>query len=357
MKMHSTVVFASFAVWLLVVPTPMNGEETPRLVLRSGNSRTASRTDSQAIDAGAPRATVTLHSSASPTNTLGVPSRFGYWNYVTLGPRPSINADETWDVRQTPGGKKVLRFLKNLAQGNEGSAKIVSLSINKKTAEIKGKASVRHRHVWPNSIKDVVAYDWTWSADFKFNPATQNGHAIFDLGRGVKLNTKDIERLLKAEWTKVVEDLVHGNPKWLVREFRNDYSNIKKSYGKQYGEKNVYFASKSFVDWASSERLAEWVLRGVSMGAPEAVSHAMGEVQEEAMKEAANLSKWLSERGINDAENITRNMLQGRRVNFPNVKLKGQTVTYTSKSTIGDISTPEIAVKHFAFVVIIEDTN
>ena len=253
------------------------------------------------------------------------------------------------------------KFLGSVAQGNKGRGGVKSMTLNMNTGDIRGSIYVRHWHQW--SYVDIfgtrqyqTAYDWTWKGKFAFNPKRATGHAVIDVGKGGKFNSKRIEQILGGDLSEILNMI--PNPVNSQKQFRNDYDHIRDSYYRNHGQPNVYFASKRFVDWASPERAGNWIQTGFASGGPAAVAQAMKEVKRESFREFSNLASWLSSRGVSDAKSVATQLLSGEKVGWPYMTVKWQTVGYYSRTFVaGRPVTPEIGVRHGAFVIIWKRAN
>jgi hypothetical protein len=86
--------------------------------------------------------------------------------------------------------KKVEDFLRNFAQGNEGSAAVTKAVINTDNGEVTVEAQIRSRHVIgrePFTNKPIVVIDWTVSGTISCNPRAGRVQGEVDFGRGIKV--------------------------------------------------------------------------------------------------------------------------------------------------------------------------
>ncbi len=257
------------------------------------------------------------------------------------------------DLKNQNCGKEVEKELKRMAQGNEGDAGLDALTFDPKTGEVRGEGWVQHKHVWRYTVlgarQHQTVYDWTWRGSFKFNVFTGEGRGTFDVGRGVKVKTETIERLLKGDITAILE--LVPNPGF-KKKMWNEYAALVADYERRYGRGNVYFASERFVDWASPETAGQRVISLVASGGASGGA-IMAEVSQEAMRELTALTAWLRAKGEREAEATARAILTGRRVDFPFLALKWQTVGYFSQNyLLGNKVGPEIRSTHAAFAIV-----
>ena len=94
--------------------------------------------------------------------------------------------------------QKVEDFLHDLGQGNDHSGTVDKATFNTATGELTVEVSVRSGHTWKAFGKRVVAYDWTVSGRGTYNVRTGKGDAELDLGRGVKVDVKEVAKLLAS---------------------------------------------------------------------------------------------------------------------------------------------------------------
>ena len=271
---------------------------------------------------------------------------------------------QTQDLRNTNGGRELLKVLKQLAQGNERSAGVDSLTADLRSGKVSGSVWIRHRQKIgkvggtagdllsrANVSPEVIAYDLTMRGNFAFNPKQGTGHITIDLGRGVKLDTKTVERLLDGDLSVVAD--AYPTFGFLEKRLWNDYDAIRRTYDERYGRGNVYVASKRFVDWATPETAGRWVVTAIATAGTAAVTSALRESQNMSMKEAAEIGVWLQAKGIRESAAVVRSILSGERVDWPYLAVKWQVVSYYSQNLVaGKLVGPQIPVSHAAFVLI-----
>jgi hypothetical protein len=264
------------------------------------------------------------------------------------------------DLKNSAGGQEVNRLLASLAQGNEGQGGLQSLSINVNTGEVSGSGYVRHHQAWDytdpifHTHQHQDVYDWTWNGSFSFNARTGSGHAVLDLGRGVQLDTRTIERLLRGDIGAAFEMIPNGG--LTTKQLHNEYEEIRDSFYRRYGSDNVYFASPDFVNWACPETAGNWVLEALASGGTLAVAHAMAQAESHALQELRPIVAWMERKGLGEAETVARQLLSGQRVELPYLAVKWQTVGYFSRNVVaGTPIGPWIRSTHAAFVLIWKD--
>ncbi len=271
---------------------------------------------------------------------------------------------QTQDLRNTNGGRELLNVLKSLAQGNERSAGVDSLTADLRSGNVNGSVWIRHRQKSAevggtagdllrraNVSREVIAYDLTMRGKFAFNPKRGTGHLTLDLGRGVKFDTKKVEQLLEGDLSVVAD--AYPTLGFLEKRLWNDYDTIRRTYDDRYGRGNAYVASKRFVDWATPETAGRWVLTAIATAGTAAVTSAIRESQNMSMKEAAEIGGWLQQKGIRESTAVVRSILSGERVDWPYLAVKWQAVPYYSQNLVaGRPVGPRIPVSHAAFVLV-----
>ncbi len=269
------------------------------------------------------------------------------------------NSDPVVDLTKLPSVASLNSLLKSLAQGNKGEGGVRSLKLNRQTGEVSGDLYVRHCHEWSYEIFGVrqfqTAYDWTWDGSFSFNLRTGSGHAVLDVGRGVKLDTRKIEAVLRGDLTHLLESVpTFGVTK---KEFHDEYERIRNSFYRDYGQQNVYFASEQFVGWATPETAGRMVFNAIMTGGESAAAGAMREISHKALEELNSLTAWLQRKGVMEAVSVARLLLEGQRVDWPFLAVKWQTVNYESRTVVAGVATPWISVRLAAFVIIWKGGN
>lgn len=269
------------------------------------------------------------------------------------------------NLRDTEAGRQVLQTLKGLAQGNEHDAGIDTLTLDIGSGRVHGKVWVRHRQSWGTlrvwipwplpshwEGRESVAYDLRQEAEFSYDGARNSGHITLDLGRGVRLDTTDIGRILDGKVLEVLAEKC-SNPDLVTSEFGDDYNQIVASYQKDYGPDNIYFASRPFVDWATPETAGRWLITAHLTGEKAALAQALVEVRHKALEEAGSFAAWLRSKGVQEAERAAQQILSGEQLDWPSLAETSQTVGYYSQRTVaGRWKTPLIRVTHGAFAII-----
>jgi len=289
---------------------------------------------------------------------------------------------QTIDIQSQPELQPIIEMLnqsliKELGHiGNEGEAHIESLTFNSETLEIQGVVVVIARHSWvkilvptfqdPGRRVEVKA-EKKLTGSFVFNVETQRLSGNLDFGEiglkgsfwGVDYNYRiarikiDLERFQRAiagDFIAMIELIPMPNLIEIVHQ--NEYKRIRQSKWDKYGRDNVYFASKEFVNWASSARVATWIGTGI-LTAGASVSLALAEVQSESMKELSAITIWLEAKGIENAESVAKKILTGEKVDWPFIKVEWQSIKYEVRYKIaGKPVSPWISDRHAAFYLV-----
>jgi hypothetical protein len=205
---------------------------------------------------------------------------------------PQLSLEKTLDFANTTVAQKLEEKLRNVAQGNERSAKVEKISVDRASGEVRGGFKVRHRQVSGKVFNlasgkhvPVVTYDLTQSGEFTFNIFTKELRGHLDLGRGVKVNLEDLRKLAEGDLT----------PLWTAAatlKQRSNYDGRVEAIRAKYGAANVLVASKAFVDWMGPETLLRWGTEAVlSSGA--SLSSIPNEVALKLRGETDFIRNWL----------------------------------------------------------------
>jgi hypothetical protein len=203
------------------------------------------------------------------------------------------------DMANTEVARKIEDKLRSLAQGNEKSAQVSRITVNRATGDVTGGFTVRHRQVWKiwdivlrRHVKNVV-YDLTQSGNFTFNIFSLDVRGSLNLGRGVRVNLADLKALSEGDltplWTAAVSARQRSNYDGRVADIRA-----------RHGAENVYVAPKSFVDWMGPSTLVRWGAEAVlSSGA--SLSTIPAEVANKVRAETLGITNWVRARVSNAA--------------------------------------------------------
>jgi hypothetical protein len=285
-----------------VLFTHTAGDVDARLLNASGNVLTSSTgtSDSERLSLqGRPAGTYFLevfgHASArnsyrlafqAPTGTTTAPS-------TPIRTNPGLSLEKMVDMANTEVARKIEDKLRSLAQGNERSAQVARITVNRATGDVTGGFKVRHRQVWKTPFGKVVAYDLTQSGNFTFNIFSLDVRGSLNLGRGIRVNLADLKALSEGDltplWTAAVSARQRSNYDGRVADIRA-----------RHGAENVYVAPKSFVDWMGPSTLVRWGAEAVlSSGA--SLSTIPAEVANKVRAETLGITNWLRARVSNAA--------------------------------------------------------
>jgi hypothetical protein len=222
-------------------------------------------------------------------------------DYPVTRTNPGLSLEKMVDMANTGAARKIQEKLRSLAQGNERSAEVTRITVDRATGDVTGGFKVRHRHVWrvwnPLTFRHekVVAYDLTQSGNFTFNIFSLEIRGSLNLGRGIRVNLQDLKRLSEGDLT----------PLWtsaITLKQRSNYDGRVADIRATHGAANVYVAPKSFVDWMGPSTLVRWGAEAVlSSGA--SLSTIPAEVANKVRAEALGIRNWLTAR-VRDAATV-----------------------------------------------------
>lgn len=269
------------------------------------------------------------------TGLIALPSSAAALVRGRATPRPEA-AVAVNDLRNSAFAGRLRGYLNQLAQGNEGSGSVERLTVDA-DGNVSGELRVLHRHVAGSFFgQKIVVYDLTQRASFDFNVREGVADVSLDLGRGVRVGTKQIRDMLDVFSVK------RGN----------EYKRIRDSYYKKHGQANVYFASKGFVDWAGPETAGRWVVTAVASGGSASLAQASQEARDRVRAELPRILNFLRSRGIREAGAVGERLLAGQSLRVPKLNLKWQTVAYTTTLEVAEVSLPSVKLRHAAFALV-----
>lgn len=277
--------------------------------------------------------------------------------------------------RRVAAIRQINSYLSSFAIGNQGSSRVNSITLNSDTLQIKGRATIIAKHSWgsiripsgaprcrafpfrceqPTKKVDIAAQK-TIPFTFKYNLQTGDIAARGSLGRirlnggsflgrryaidfgEIKIDLNRIERAIDGDLVAIVESI--PNPSAFSRlyrkDHRNEYDRIKQSYINRYGAGNVYFASRKFTEWASADTLARYLGQSFFSSGTASAS-LMRQISSQSTKEGMAIINWLEKKGVSNARNIAANILSGRRLEYPFLAVKWQTVGYFNRVRIAN---------------------
>jgi uncharacterized membrane protein affecting hemolysin expression len=219
-------------------------------------------------------------------------------DYPVTRTNPGLSLEKMVDMTNTGVARKIQDKLRSLAQGNEKSAEVTRITVDRATGDVTGGFQVRHRQVWKfwnpfkGETQKEVVYDLTQSGNFTFNIFSLEIRGSLNLGRGIRVNLQDLKRLSEGDLT----------PLWtaaITLKQRSNYDGRVADIRARYGAENVYVAPKSFVDWMGPSTLVRWGAEAVvSSGA--SLSTIPAEVANKVRAEALGIRNWLTAR-VRDA--------------------------------------------------------
>lgn len=270
----------------------------------------------------------------------------GKWTKST----PKLSLAATLDLTDSRVADAVEDKLSALAQGNESSASVDSLSVDLNTGDVSGSFTVRHRHVWKKYGQTVVVYDDKMHGDFRYNVYSGEIRGDLDLGRGAKVSLHDLYKVMQGDLTPIYANA-------LAARQRSAYDSVVDSLRDQHGKSNVYFASKSFVDWAGPETIVRWGAEAVlSDGA--SLSTVPNEVANKLRAELTGITNWLKSRVSDGTEKQLANKLvealaSRKNIDTPFFKVEWKKVSYWYESAlVSGIRTQSI--DHAAYALILK---
>jgi hypothetical protein len=195
------------------------------------------------------------------------------------------------------------------------------------------------------------------STDFDTQYNVQTGDLTklkvsFDLPKGwgsVDVNLGAIKAVMDGDIGAVLDLIPNGG--LVKRDTSSEYDARKKWFQDKYGGANVYFASSDFVRWAGLETAGNWVVGLIATGGSYAGQIA-NEALNEARKELTHITAWLQTRAGMAAAAAAQDLLNGKPIALPQLKLVWQKVMYHSHVVIAGRSLPDQPVPHAAFVLL-----
>ncbi|HEY7315400.1 MAG TPA: hypothetical protein VH643_39085 [Gemmataceae bacterium] len=265
------------------------------------------------------------------------------------------------DLRGTQMGKILTHWLESFAQGNKRAGRVEELSFNVKTHRLAARLYVKHCQSWGKVIPgqgEVELYSVTQRAIFHYDFRKGAGDFDIDLGPlAPRINTRTIEKLQEGDLVGIAEALaLEAVGKLWNHEEKDEYLQRVNQYRARYGAANVYFASKTFVNWATPETIGKYVLNGVVTGGASVYPQIMHDAEARAREELPALTEWLKTRGMANAESAARQLLTGRAPRWPFLKFEMLPVRYSSREKpLHAVTTPWRNVNHLAFAIVWSD--
>lgn len=267
------------------------------------------------------------------------------------------------DLRGTEMGKVLTHWLSSFAQGNKRAGRVDELSFNVKTRRLTVRLYAKHCQSWGKVIPgqgEVELYSVTQRAVFHYDFRKGSGDFDIDLGPlAPRINTRTLKKLQEGDLVGMAEALApEALGKAWNHEEKNEYDQRVSEFQRRYGARNVYFASKKFVNWASPETIGKYVLNGVITGGTSVYPQIMRDAETRAREELPALTAWLRQRGLGNADTAARQLLTGHTPRWPFIKFEMIPVRYSSREKpLHAVTTPWRNVNHLAFVIVWTDNE
>ncbi len=262
------------------------------------------------------------------------------------------------DLRSTRMGQVLSRWAYDFAQGNRRQGGVQQFTYNVKSQLLTLRLYARHRQSWGKVIPGmgpVDLYDVTQTAAFWYSFRKGSGGFDIDLGPlAPHVNSETLAKLEAGDLVGAAEAAAPGVGGMLLHHEQTDeYAQLLAQYQARWGAANVYFASKTFVDWAGPDTFARYVLNGVITAGASVYPQIMHDAEQQAQNEFPRLIAWLEGRGMSNAEAAARQLLTGQQPPWPFMEFEIIPVQYASRDRpLGAVSTPWIRENHLAFVII-----
>jgi hypothetical protein len=289
-------------------PTSNGGAAITNYVVQYSSNNGSSWTTVNRAASAATTATVTRLVNGTPyifrvaaVNAAGTGSfTITVPDYPITRTNPGLNLEKMLDMANTKAAENLEKFLRNVAQGNERSAKVTKITVDRATGDVSGSFEVRHRQVSGSVYNPitrkrvpVVTYDARQSGSFTFNIFSMDIRGTLDLGRGVKVSLADLKKFSEGDFT----------PLWtsaLTLRQESNYNGRVADIRARHGAANVYVAPKSFVDWMGPSTLVRWGSEAVLSGGA-SLSTIPAEVANKIRAETLGIRNWVTARVKNAA--------------------------------------------------------
>jgi len=281
--------------------------------------------------------------------------KLGVYLLINLSVGVIGNPSDVWadtiDVRDTKFGKKVCDTLDSYRVGNRGSTEC-SIVIDEATGNIRGDLNITAHQVWTQ-----ICCNANGPVDVGVK-VTQGGHFIYSVQRrevlesqlkfefgtlkailGQSLDvgtiTLDVQTFVNLiEGNLDIVELVKLMPGSPYPETICERDVAIRDYTARYGDRNFYFATKRFVDWADPiDRGFAWGTELV-LTAGAAAGPIMQQVNNELQKEGDSIVSWLQTKGEQHAESLLVQLLTGERFTWPYVAAVWQPVKCQKRFTL-----------------------
>jgi hypothetical protein len=160
----------------------------------------------------------------------------------------------------------------------------------------------------------VTAYELNTDLVLTFNAQTGASHVDIEFLPGVTLTNQDFQTLMAGAMPMPNVDVVEvaATSAKIARlvHVSNEYERERHAMYTKHGAANTYFASKRFVDWASSETIANEGIKVVAtLGY--GTEDALLEIQHHLMAEQEDLYAWLKQRLDREYQSQLRTIVKG----------------------------------------------
>lgn len=261
------------------------------------------------------------------------------------------------DLRNTRIGKKMQFWLDQFVQGNQGEGRVEVFSYNMNTQELLLRLYARHRQSTGQSVagKPVDLYSVTQHAKFWYDFEADTGDFEIDPGKlAPRFSSKTYRQLSHGDLLAAAESSAPSVANELMHfERTNQYEQRLAEYRADYGNGNVYFASKNFAEWAAPQTLAKYFVNGVLTAGTSVYPQIMADARAQAEMEIPDLTRWLQQRGIENAKSVAMQLLTGQSPRWPFLKFEIIPIRYSAREKpLNASTTPWRHVNHLAFVII-----
>lgn len=254
------------------------------------------------------------------------------------------------DLRNSRMGKTLLNWLEKFTQGNNAEQEIAVFTYNVNSRKLEVGLYARHRQSWKGGVD---LYSVTQRAGFWYDFQSQSGDFEIDPGQlSPRFSSQTFEKLSEGDLTAVAELSPTVIGKVVNFERKNEYEKNLNELRSRYGTENVYLASQDFVDWATPETLAKYAVNGVLTAGASVYPQIMADARKRAASEMPSITKWLEERGMDNATAVAMDLLTGKPPKWPTLKFEMIPVRYSAREKpLNAMTTEWRDVNHLAFVI------
>lgn len=278
------------------------------------------------------------------------------------GARADFHSGEV-DLRGTVIGRTLAKWLAGFAQGNKRASEVEELGYNAKSRRLSVRLYVRHSQSWGKVIpgqRPMDLYSVSQRASFWYDFGHGSGDFVIDLGPlAPRITAKTARALSDVDLVSAAQSMAPGIGGQLLNHEEDDEYALKlRRYTERYGAGNVYFASKSFVNWATPETLGRYAVNGVVTLGASVAPQVMADLRARAMTEEPAIASWLSSKGMENVQEVATELLTGRTPRWPFLKFEMFPVRYRSREhPLHATTTPWRDVDHAAFAIVWIDSG